>query len=64
LVAAIVVTLIYRTNSTTLSVAVLPVVSVGVVVAPLGMFVAYILRAATVARQTVSVGPFVPSRNR
>lgn len=67
LVAAIVVTLIYRTNSTTLPVVVLPAVvsvGVGVIVAPLSLFVAYILRAATVARQTVSVGPFIPSRGR
>lgn len=67
LVAAIVVTLIYRTNSATLPVAVLPVfvsVGIGVVVAPLSLFVAYILRAATVARQTVSVGPFIPPRGR
>lgn len=67
LVAAIVVTLIYQTNSTTLPVVVLPVVvsvGIGFIVAPLSLFVAYILRAATVARQTVSVGPFIPSRGR
>ncbi|WP_321168417.1 hypothetical protein [Halorubrum sp. JWXQ-INN 858] len=67
LVAAIVVTLVYQTNSTTLPAAMLPaVVSVGIgaVVAPLSLFVAYILRAATVARQTISVGPFIPSRGR
>ena len=67
LVAAIVVTRIYRTNSTTLPVAVLPVVvsvGTGVIVAPLSLFVAYILRTATVARQTVSAGPFIPPRGR
>lgn len=67
LVAAIAVTLIYRTNSTTLPVEMLPIVvslGVGVIVAPLSLFVAYILRAATVARQTVSVGPFIPPRER
>jgi hypothetical protein len=67
LVGTIVVTLIYRTNSTTLPTSALPVVvsvGIGVIVAPLALFVAYILRAATVARQTVSVGPFVPPRNR
>lgn len=67
LVGAIAVTLVYRTNSATLPVAVLPIVvsvGVGIIVAPLALFVAYVLRAATVARQTVSVGPFVPPKNR
>lgn len=67
LVSAIVITLIYQTNSVTLPAAVLPlVVSAGIslIVAPLALFVTYILRAATVARQTVSVGPFVPPQNR
>ena len=66
LVAVIAVTLVYRTGSTTLPAATLPVVvsaGIGAIVAPLALFVAYILRAATVARQTVSVGPFVPSEN-
>ncbi|WP_049906143.1 hypothetical protein [Halorubrum aidingense] len=64
LVGAIAVTLVYRTNSATLPMTVLPVVvsvGIGTIVAPLALFVAYILRAATVARQTVSVGPFIPS---
>jgi hypothetical protein len=67
LLSAISLTLVYRTNSVTLPVSVLPVVvsvGIGVIVAPLALFVAYILRAATVARQTVSVGPFVPPENR
>lgn len=67
LMAAVVVTLIYRTKSTTVPTAMLPVVvsaGIGVIVAPLALFVAYILRAATVARQTVSVGPFTPPRNQ
>lgn len=67
LVAAIVVTLVYRTNSTTVPVEMLPVivsVGVGIILAPLSLFVAYILRAATVARQTVSVGPFIPGQER
>ena len=67
LVAAIVVTLVYRTNSVTLPVAMLPAIvsiGIGVIVVPLALFVVYVLRAATVARQTVSVGPFVPPRDR
>ena len=67
LVAAISMTLVYRTGSVTLPVDVLPVVvsvGLGITVAPLAVFVAYILRAATVARQTVSVGPFIPPKSR
>lgn len=67
LVSTVIVTLIYRTGTVTLPVTVLPgivSVGIGVIVAPLGLFVSYILRAATVARQTVSVGPFVPPQNR
>lgn len=30
----------------------------------MALFVAYVLRAATVARRTVSVGPFVPPGDR
>lgn len=65
--AAIIVTLVYRTGSTTLPVAMLPVVvsvGLGIIVAPLALFVTYILREATVARYTVSVGPFIPSRDQ
>lgn len=67
LVTVISVTLIYQTSSVTLPEAVLPYVvsgGIGIIVAPLALFVAYILRAATVARQTVSVGPFVPPKNQ
>ncbi|WP_050025299.1 hypothetical protein [Halorubrum saccharovorum] len=63
LAAAVTVTLVYRTNSVTIPAEALPVlvsVAIGLIVAPLALFVAYILRAATVARQTVSVGPFIP----
>ena len=67
LLSAIIVTLSYRTHSTTLPAAVLPVVvsvGIGAIVSPLSLFVVYILRAATVARQTVSVGPFTPPNGR
>lgn len=63
LLSAISLTLIYRTSSVTLPVSILPIVvsvGIGVIVSPLALFVTYILRAATVARHTVSVGPFVP----
>lgn len=67
LVTVICITLMYRTSSTTLPVGLLPVVvsvGIGIIVTPLALFVAYVLRAATVARQTVSVGPFVPPENQ
>ncbi len=63
LLSAISLTLIYRTNSVTVPVSILPVLvslGIGIIVSPLALFVTYILRAATVARHTVSVGPFVP----
>lgn len=63
LLSTISLTLVYRTNSVTLPASILPVVvslGVGIIVSPLALFVAYILRAATVARETVSVGPFIP----
>jgi hypothetical protein len=62
-VTAISLTLIYRENSVMIPPSMLPVVvsmGIGVVTVPLALFVSYILRAATIARQTVSVGPFVP----
>ncbi|WP_418285277.1 hypothetical protein [Halorubrum sp. DTA46] len=62
-VTTISVTLLYRTNSVTIPPSMLPAVvtlGIGVVTVPLALFVSYILRAATVARQTVSVGPFIP----
>lgn len=66
-VAAVSLTLVYMTDGVTLPPAVLPpVVSVGiaVVATPLSAFIAYVLRAATIARHTVSVGPFVPPESR
>ncbi|GAA0511815.1 hypothetical protein SAMN04488066_10480 [Halorubrum aquaticum] len=62
-VTTIVLTLVYRTNSVTIPPSTLPVVvslGIGVVTVPLTLFVSYILRVATVARRTVSVGPFIP----
>ncbi len=63
LMATILVSLVYRSSTVTIPVELLPIVvsvGIGAVFTPLALFVAYILRAATVARQTVSVGPFVP----
>lgn len=67
LLASVVMALLYRTDSTTIQAAYLPVVfalGVTVIVTPLSIFIAYILRAATIARRTVSVGPFVPPGER
>ena len=63
LVASVVLALLYRTSSATIPVGHLPVVvalGIGVIVTPLCLFIAYVFRAATIARHTVSVGPFVP----
>ena len=62
-VTTIAVTLIYRENTVSIPPSTVPTVvslGIGVVTVPLTLFVSYILRAATVARQTVSVGPFIP----
>ncbi|MFC7044591.1 hypothetical protein ACFQH6_03440 [Halobacteriaceae archaeon GCM10025711] len=67
LLASVSLALVYRSNSVTVGLQVLPfVVSFGiaVIVTPLTVFIAYILRAATIARRTVSVGPFVPPEER
>jgi len=63
LVTTVALALLYRTNTATISVRLLPVVvslGIGVIVTPLCIFIAYVFRAATIARHTVSVGPFVP----
>lgn len=60
-------TLIYRENAVTVPAAALPWIATGglaIVAAPLAWFVSYLVRAATIARQTVSVGPFVPPGER
>jgi hypothetical protein len=67
LVASIAVALVYRPDSVTVPAAALPFVfslGVGVVITPLAVFIAYVFRAATIARHTVSVGPFVPPEER
>lgn len=60
-------TLLYRSNGLTIPASLFPVVfslGIGVLATPLSLFISYIVRAATIARQTVSVGPFVPPRER
>lgn len=67
LLASVSLALVYRTDSVTVAPAMLSVVvplAMGVVVVPLAVFSAYILRAATVASRTVSVGPFIPPEER
>lgn len=67
LLSSISLTLVYRADSLTIPHAALEVVVpvvLAISVAPLALFTAYILRAATVAYRTVSVGPFVPSDTR
>lgn len=67
LAASISMALIYRPDSVTVPAQHLPLVfclGIGVIVAPLAVFIAYVFRAATIARQTVSVGPFVPPEER
>lgn len=67
LASAISLTLLYRTGSTTIPASTLPLVvavGIGVIVSPFALFASYILRSATIARQTTSVGPFVPPSER
>ncbi|MDG5776608.1 hypothetical protein VB773_22455 [Haloarculaceae archaeon H-GB2-1] len=64
--ATVFMSLLYLSNGVTIPVPVLPAVfaaSLAVIVTPLAVFIAYILRAATVGRRSVSVGPFVPSNS-
>lgn len=63
LLASILLALVYRTNSVTIPPDQLPLtIAVGLtlIVAPLAVFISYILRAATVAHRTLSAGPFIP----
>lgn len=67
LLGSVSLTLVYRTGSVTLPTSLLEFlvpITFALVVAPLALFAAYILRAATVAHRTVSVGPFIPPKER
>jgi hypothetical protein len=67
LAASVAMALIYQPDSVTVPEPYLPLVfslGLGVIVTPLAVFIAYMFRAATIARHTVSVGPFVPPEER
>jgi hypothetical protein len=67
LTASVVMALIYQPDSATFPEPYLPLVfslGLGIIVIPLTVFIAYMFRAATIARHTVSVGPFVPPEDR
>jgi hypothetical protein len=63
LLYAIALALIYRSGSVTVPSNLVPALvtfGTAVIVLPLALFVSFLLRSATIARETVSVGPFVP----
>jgi hypothetical protein len=67
LAASVAMALVYRPDSVTVPEPYLPLVfslALGIIVTPLAVFIAYVFRAATIARHTVSVGPFVPPEER
>lgn len=67
LLSTITMTLIFRTNAVTVPGRILPeFVTMGFVfiVSPIAVFTSFILRAATIAEMTVSVGPFIPPEQR
>lgn len=66
-VASIAMALIYRGDTVTVPARYLPHVfslGIAVIVTPLAVFIAYISRASTIGRHSVSVGPFVPPGER
>jgi hypothetical protein len=67
LLASLALTLVYSTDAVAIDPSLLPVIvpiAFGIAITPLAVFSAYVLRAATVAYRTVSVGPFVPPDER
>lgn len=67
LLASLSLSLVYTVDTVAVDPSLLPVLvplAFGVAVAPLAVFSTYVLRAATVAYRTVSVGPFVPPDER
>jgi len=67
LTVSIAMALVYGPESVTVPAQYLPLVfstAIGVIVTPLVLFIAYVLRAATIAHHAVSVGPFVPPEER
>mgnify|MGYP000147403826 CR=1 FL=1 len=64
---SVALTLVYRTSSVAVDPELLPLLvplGIAVIVTPLAAFIAYVLRAATIARRTISVGPFVPPQEQ
>lgn len=67
LLVSVSLTLVYRAETAMIApseLAVVVPIALGVVITPIALFAAYVLRAATVAFRTVSVGPFVPPSGR
>lgn len=67
LLTSLTMALVYRTNSVTVAPERLPLLvglGIAVISVPLAVFLSHILRAATIAHHTVSVGPFVPPEDR
>lgn len=67
LVVSVALTLIYRSNAVTIPEPTLPIVislGIALIALPATTFIAYMLRAATIAHRTVSVGPFIPPAER
>ncbi|MFC6731635.1 MULTISPECIES: hypothetical protein [unclassified Haladaptatus] len=67
LVVTVLLALVYTSSGVMVAPSLLPMlVSVGLalIFVPLALFIAYTLRAATIAHRTVSVGPFIPPEER
>jgi len=67
IVVVVSLTLVYQQGSVTIDPTLLPPVmsvGIGVILFPFTVFSAYILRAAMIARRTVSVGPFIPPKDQ
>ncbi|WP_435154164.1 hypothetical protein [Haladaptatus sp. DFWS20] len=65
-VTTICLTLLYKSSSGAYigqpALSIVVILGFGVIVSPLAVLISYILRVATIARYTVSVGPFVPPK--
>ncbi|WP_266077528.1 hypothetical protein [Haladaptatus caseinilyticus] len=65
-VTTICLTLLYKSSSGAYigqpELTIVVILGFGVIVSPLAVLISYILRVATIARYTVSVGPFVPPK--
>ncbi|GAA0198213.1 hypothetical protein ACFFQF_14995 [Haladaptatus pallidirubidus] len=65
-VTTICLTLLYKSSSGAYigqpDLSIVVILGFGVIVSPLAVLISYILRVATIARYTVSVGPFVPPK--